>query len=65
MDGNNYIICKAKRLIGHITKYGSLGQSVGFVSLESQCFPRPELGTHIFVYFINRDKTSLATAARA
>ena len=27
------------------------------VSLESQCFPRPELGTLIFVYLINRDKT--------
>jgi len=25
--------------------------------LESQCFPRTELGTHIFVYLINRDKT--------
>ena len=35
----------------------SLGKSVSFVSLESQCFPQPELGTHIFVYLINRDKT--------
>ena len=34
-----------------------LGKSVSFVSLESQCFPRPELGTHIFVHLINRDKT--------
>ena len=35
----------------------SLGTSVSFVSLESQCFPQPELGTQIFVYLINSDKT--------
>ena len=28
----------------------------GQVFLESQCFPQPEHGTHIFVYLISRDK---------
>ena len=37
----------------------SLGKSVGFHSLESQSFPRPEPGTHIFLYLINRDKTHI------
>ena len=37
-----------------------LGITVSFVSLESQCFPRPELGTHIFVYLLNRDQTHVA-----
>ena len=58
------IICKAKKLssknlllncssFGDITKHlmtAPLGNQFSFVSLESQCFPQPELGTHIFLF---------------
>ena len=70
MEGNNYIICKAKNLSSNnlllncssfekdITRHlmtTPLGNQLVLFPLNLSS--RPELGTHIFVYLINRDKT--------